>query len=112
MDLQFVLALKDHPTLAAGLEAHEKGKASFNERAEFLSRSLKNLHQEAQAYEDEFWKNVAIYAKEKEILPTDFKEEEHCFHYKEKFKQIFMHDKNEHKQHPLEALLGLLGKEP
>lgn len=110
MDLKFILDLKDHPTLAAGFDAHEKGKAGFNERNEFLKRSLQNLHDEAEKYEKEFWDQVAAYAREKDLLSKDVKIEECCFHYQEKHRQVFMHDKSEHSNNPIEAILNLLGK--
>lgn len=112
MDLKFVLDLKDHPTLSTGFDAHEKGKSSFTERAEFLRRSLENLKAEADKYEEDFWKQVTIYAQEKQILPADFKADDFCFHYQEKHRQVFMHEAKDHQKNPLEALFTLLGKGP
>ena len=111
--MHFILKVNDHPVLAEAYHQWKNNHERFDQQLTFIKKQAENLHAESVASDKAFWEDVVKpYLKEKELLPTEYKESENYLEIDKKSRQLFMHDKDDMSTHPLMALLNGLRRGP
>ena len=105
--MKFILDLKQHPALGAGLDEFLEHKTRLKERQEFIRRQIDNLQKESETQHAEFWKNVKTYVAEHGLC-SEYSAEKHVMEFDKNSRQLFLYDKDEHHTNDLGGLGAIL----
>jgi hypothetical protein len=101
-----IAIVSQNPRLKEKFDALEEAKKPAQEQIAFLKKRIEDIETRWNESAANFWKEVESECKEQKILPEEFKEESHHFHYDRKFGLLCVCDGKHDLAHAIAQNLG------